>query len=77
MLYYIFIFQRQEAFGEEIEELLLPILIGSAMAVSILGLITFLIVTKKKSQIKYDTEKAQGCIEESQKLKTEDKLSSR
>ena len=47
------------------------------MAVSILIILTIIIVTKKKSQIKYDTEKAQGCSEESQKLKTEEKLSSR
>ena len=67
--------QRQEAFGAEMD-LLLPIVIGAVTAFTLLLLVTILIVKKKKSQLKYDTEKAQGHSDESQKLKSEEKFTS-
>ena len=62
--------QRQEAFGAE-TDLLLPIVIGAISAFTLLLLVTILIVKKKKSQLKYDAEKAVGQSDESQKLKSE------
>ena len=67
--------QRQEAFGAEMD-LLLPIVIGAVTAFTLLLLVTILIVKKKKSQLKYDTEKAEGHSDESQKLKSEEKFTS-
>ena len=66
--------QRQEAFGAEMD-LLLPIVIGAVAAFTLLLLVTILIV-KKKSQLKYDAEKAEGHSDESQKLKSEEKFTS-
>ena len=57
-------------------DLLLPIVIGAVTAFTLLLLVTILIVKKKKSQLKYDAEKAEGHSDESQKLKSEEKFTS-
>ena len=44
-------------------------------AVSLLVLFTIFTVRNKKTQGRYDSEKAKGSSEESKKLKTDDKLS--
>lgn len=47
---------------------LLPVIIGSVIAVLVLIILIFLVLRNKKSQVKYDTEKAKGTTEESKKL---------
>jgi len=56
---------------------LLPIIIGSVIVIALVALIIFLVVRKKKSQLKYDAEKAQGNTDESKKLneQMEEKIS--
>lgn len=56
--------------GEEID-FLLPIIIGSVIAIAVISLVIFFIVRSKKSQMKYDAEKAEGNTEESKKLNEE------
>ena len=68
--------QTQEALSAKIG-LLLPIVVGSITVATLLLGLTILIVRKKKSQLKYDTEKAEGNCEESQKLKADEKFSSK
>ena len=58
---------KEKQTGEEIG-FLLPIIIGSVVALGVAALIIFLIVRNKKSPIKYDTEKAEGNTIESKKL---------
>jgi len=74
---------KEKQTGDEIG-LLMPIIIGSVIALALVSLIVFLVVRKKKSQMKYDTEKASGYddekaignTDESKKLKDqiEDKI---
>ena len=52
----------------EATNLTIPILVGSILAVFLLTLLTVVIVRKKKAQLKYDVEKAEGSREESEKL---------
>jgi len=47
---------------------LLPIIIGSVVALASLTLLVFLVIRNKKSQEKYDEEKADGNTDESKKL---------
>ena len=47
---------------------MLPIVIGSVSLVILLFFITIYIVRKKKSELKYDIEKAEGKSEECQNL---------
>ena len=68
--------QTQEALSAKMG-LLLPVVVGSITAATLLLGITILIVKKKKSQLKYDTEKAEGNSDESQKLKSEEKFTSK
>ena len=47
---------------------LLPIIIGSVIALVIILLVIFLVVKSKKDKTKYDEEKANGNTDESKKL---------
>jgi hypothetical protein len=58
---------RQEAFGAQID-FLLPIVAGVMVTAAVLVILTVLIVRRKKSQLKYDAEKAEGDSDESKKL---------
>ena len=58
---------KEKQTGEEIG-FLLPIIIGSVVALAVVVLIIFLVVRKKKSQLKYDAEKAEGNTDESKKF---------
>ena len=47
---------------------LLPIIIGSVVALVLIITVIFLVVKSKKDKTKYDEEKANGATEESRKL---------
>ena len=47
---------------------LLPIIIGSVVALALIITVIFLVVKSKKGQAKYDSEKANGNTDESKKL---------
>jgi len=51
---------------------LLPILIGSVIAVLVVSLVIFLVIRSRKSPVKYDEEKQEGNTEESKKLNNKD-----
>jgi hypothetical protein len=68
--------QRQEALGAE-KSLLLLIVIGAVVACALpVILVITVIVRQKKSQRKYDAEKAQGNSDEAKRLndQTEEKV---
>ena len=58
---------REKKRGGEFDILLL-IIIGSVIALASLTLLVFLVIRNKKSQEKYDEEKADGNTDESKKL---------
>ena len=58
---------KEKQTGEEVG-FFLPIIIGSVIALVVVSLVIFLIVRSKKSQMKYDAEKAEGNTDESKKL---------
>lgn len=47
---------------------LLPIIIGSVVALALIITVIFLVLKSKKGQAKYDSEKANGNTDESKKL---------
>ena len=47
---------------------LLPIIIGSVVALVLIVTVIFLVVRSKKDKTKYDEEKANGATDESRKL---------
>jgi len=59
---------RQEAFSMS-GSMMVPLVSGCCICLALLSLISVLIVRRKKSQLKYDQEKAEGNTEESRKLK--------
>ena len=62
-------FQRQERqVGDQID-FLIPVIIGTILAVAGLTFITPLKVRKKKTQIKFDVEKVRENVEEIEKLR--------
>ena len=47
---------------------LVPIIIGSVVALALIVTVIFLVLKSKKGQAKYDSEKANGNTDESKKL---------
>ena len=47
---------------------LVPIIIGSVVALALIVTVIFLVLKSKKGQAKYDSEKANGTTDESKKL---------
>ena len=68
LIYFFFLFQLREKQTGGTIGFLLPVIIGSVIAVLVLIILIFLVLRNKKSQVKYDTEKAKGTTEESKKL---------
>lgn len=61
-------FQRQEALGSEMD-FLLVIIVGAVVACALpIILVVTVVLRQKKSQRKYDTEKAEGNTDESKRL---------
>ena len=64
----IHLFQRQEALGSEMD-FLLVIIVGAVVACALpIILVVTVVLRQKKSQRKYDTEKAEGNTDESKRL---------
>ena len=61
-------FQKQEALGSEMD-FLLVIIVGAVVACALpIILVVTVVLRQKKSQRKYDTEKAEGNTDESKRL---------
>ena len=66
--FYIVHFQRQEALGSEMD-FLLVIIVGAVVACALpIILIVTVVLRQRKTQRKYDTEKAEGNTDESKRL---------